>query len=163
MKKQIVQDERIITAKRKIQSDGFSIVWLVLIISILIQQYLYNAPFSQYAVEFLVFIAMSIYVLIANIRIGNDIFFTEKKGHSTIILNSLVTGITVTVINTMINYINYSDKIQSSIITHLALVALITFISCTTLAFITLKVFHLYNQKKQQAINDKLNKEDMIE
>lgn len=163
MKNHKLQDERVIIAKRKIQSDGFQIIWIVLIISILIQQYLYNAPFTQYAVELFIFIAMSIYILIANIGIGNDIFTTEKRGRSMILINSITTGVTVTIINTMINYINYRDKIQSSIITQIILVAGITFVCSTILAFVVLKIFYTINKKRQHAINKKLNDDNLHE
>lgn len=163
MKNQTLKDERVINGKRKIQSHGFQIVWLVLLITVLIQQYLYKAPFTQYAVEFLIVIGMSIYVVIANIIIGNDIFNSKKRGQVIIVINSLVTGITVSVISTIINYINYSDKIQHSTPIHLALVSGITFLSTTALAFIVLEIFYFINNKKQEAIDKKLNEDDISE
>ncbi|WP_027291927.1 DUF6773 family protein [Robinsoniella sp. KNHs210] len=163
MKNQTLKDERVINGKRKIQSHGFQIVWLVLLITVLIQQYLYKAPFTQYAVEFLIVIGMSIYVVIANIIIGNDIFNSKKRGQLIIVINSIVTGISVSVISTIINYINYSDKIQHPTPIHLALVSGITFLSTTALAFIVLEIFYFINNKKQEAIDKKLNEDDISE
>ena len=163
MRKNIMQDERIIISKRKIQSDGFQIVWLVLLVSVLVQQYLFNAPFTQYAVEFFIFIAMSIYVLIANIVTGNDLFTSKRRGHITIMINSLVAGAIVAMINTAINYMNYNDKIQHPVVLHIALVAGIIFISTTLLAFVVLEIFYSINNKKQQSIDKKLNAEDICE
>lgn len=163
MKKQIGKDERVVAGKRKIQSDGFQIVWLVLLISVLIQQYLYKAPFTQYAIEILLCIAMSIYIIIANIVIGNDVFASKKRGQKIIVINSLVTGLTVSVINTITNYVNYNDKIQHPAIIHIVLVAGITFVSVTFFAFAVFAIFYLINNKKQQAIEEKLNDDDTTE
>lgn len=163
MKNNQLQDERVTLAKRKIQSDGFQIIWLVLIISVLTQQYLYKATFIQYAVEFFILIIMSIYVLVANIGIGNDIFSNEKRSHSLILINSLVTGAVVTIVNTITNYINYSNRVQHSTALHLVLVAVITFVSCTVFAFIVLKLFYIVNNKRQRDITSKLNNDDLNE
>ena len=73
------KDERVISAKRKIQSDGFSIVWFLLLISVLVQQYVFKAPFSQYVVEMVIWLTMSVYILILNIAKGNDIYLTNNK------------------------------------------------------------------------------------
>lgn len=48
MKKQAIIDERVLLQKSKIGSDGFQILLIGLIASILIQQYIFDAPFSQY-------------------------------------------------------------------------------------------------------------------
>lgn len=162
MKKNKVQDERIINAKRKIQSDGFQIVWLVLIISVLIQQYLYKAEFIQYAVEFFILIAMSVYLICANLGVGNDLFDSSRSKY-TLIINSLVTGIIVTIINTTVNVMNYGDKVKGPLIGHIALVAGITFISITALSYVVLKGVYFINKKKQQALDKKLKDEDSIE
>lgn len=163
MKYQTQKDERVISGKRKIQSHGFQIVWFALLVSVLVQQYLFKASFAQYAVEFLMVIGMSMYVVIANIIIGNDMFISKKRGQVIVVINSLVTGLTVSVISTIINYINYRDKIQHPTLVHLALVSGITFISTTVLAFIVLEIFYFINNKKQEAIDKKLNDDDIFE
>lgn len=49
MRKQVKEDERVLAQKRKIGNDAFQILLYGLIAVILIQAYLFNAPFSQYA------------------------------------------------------------------------------------------------------------------
>jgi len=51
MKKQDMQDERVVAQRRKINSEAYGILMIVLLGSILVQQFLLNAPFKQYAVE----------------------------------------------------------------------------------------------------------------
>lgn len=100
---------------------------------------------------------MSIYILIANIVKGNNMFTSKKRGHTMIIIQSVVAGIIVSIITTIQNYMSYGDKMQENIITNLILVALVTFISSATFTLIVLELFHLANNKKQQAINSELD------
>ncbi|WP_337955493.1 DUF6773 family protein [Clostridium luticellarii] len=46
--------------RRKIQSDACSILLIVLLVSVLVQQYAFDALFSQYSVEFVCFLGLSL-------------------------------------------------------------------------------------------------------
>ena len=48
MKSNIINDERIQSQKRKIQSDALQIVSFFLLISVAVQQFLLNAPLTQF-------------------------------------------------------------------------------------------------------------------
>lgn len=157
MKNQIQQDERVLAQKRKIGSDAFNILLIGLMISVLIQQYLFNAPFTQYAVEIVLFIAASIYVIIRNLIDGNDLFASKKGGQAIVIINSLVCGLTVAVINTILNYMKYSETVKLPIVINTGLVGGITFISATITAFFVLELVYLVNKKKQKNIESHLN------
>lgn len=157
MKNEKYVDERVLNEKRKIGNDAFNIIWIGLIISVIVQQYLYHAPFSQYAVEFILFFSISFYVVIRNIIIGNDLFNTKKSGQSVVILNSLVCGGTITVINTIQNYIQYKDSISLPIYLNTALVAGITFLSATLTAFIPMELLYLANKKRQKSLESKFD------
>lgn len=160
MKKHIQQDERILAQKRKIGSDAFNIVWIGLLISVLVQQYLFDAPFIQYAVEIILFIAASIYIVARNLLGGNDIFASKKGSHMLVIINSLVCGITVTIINTILNYVKYSHATPLPIDLNTVLVAGITFVCATITAFVPLELLYLANKKKQEKIETLLNADD---
>lgn len=160
MKKHIKQDERVLAQKRKIGSDAFSILWIGLVISVLVQQYLFNAPFAQYAVEFVFFVAASIYIVIRNLIAGNDLFRSPKGGQVIVIINSLVCGLTVSVINTILNYAEYSKTVQLPLAAETALVAGITFISAAAIAFVPMELLYLANKKKQKSIEAKFDNED---
>lgn len=73
LRKKLIEDERIAAQRRKIQSDACGILLIVLLVSTLVQQYVFDAPFSQYAVEFVCFVGASIYIVIRNIISGNDL------------------------------------------------------------------------------------------
>lgn len=157
MKNKIQKDERVLAQKRKIGSDAFNILWIGLIISVLVQQYLFNAPFLQYAVEIVLFIMASIYIIIRNLIDGNDLFSSKKGGQSIVIINSLVCGFTVAIINTILNYMQYSETFKLPITINTVLVAGITFISATATAFVALELIYLMNKKKQKNIESYLN------
>lgn len=113
-------DERVLAQKRKIQSDGFAILFFGLLLSVLVQQYIFNAPVSQYIVELILFIIMSIYLIVRNIMVGNDIFSTNTSSDTSskkiIIINSFVCGLTITIINTTLNYIKLGSLFSKRLI-----------------------------------------------
>ena len=50
MKRQNMQDERVLEQQRKVSSEVDGILMTVLLVSTLVQQFYLNAPFKQYAV-----------------------------------------------------------------------------------------------------------------
>lgn len=85
MKREKIQDERIIFQKQKIGSDAFGIVFFGLLISVLLQQIVFEAPLSQYAAEFILFTVAAIYVVLRNIVAGIDIFCEGTEGRRIVI------------------------------------------------------------------------------
>lgn len=92
-----IRDERVVSLRRQIQSDAYSILISILVISILIQQFLLNAPFAQFAVEFICLIGMGIYVTIRYISVGVDVWNTDSTSNKKLIFNSLFSGIIITI------------------------------------------------------------------
>ncbi len=160
MKKNKVTDERVVAVKRKIQSDAFGVIWLLLLVSVLIQQQVYGAPLSQYMVEIVLFTAMSFYIIIANILKGNDLYPSKIQGHKLIVIQSLVIGISIAVINAVQNYIQYRDIVQDNAIMHVAGTVLVGFISAGGCSFILLEALFWVNSKKQQAMAKELEGDD---
>lgn len=159
MKKDNIQDERIVSQKRKIGSDAFGIVFYGMLISILIQQYMFDAPFSQYAAEFILFVVAAIYVVFGNIIVGNNLFNNSFKGQKMVIINSVVCGLTISVITTTFNTINYGfEKMGGTPL--IAITSLITFFSGALTSFIGFEVLYLINKKRQKQIDDKYNDTD---
>jgi len=159
MKREKIQDERLLAQKRKIGSDAFQILFYGLLLSVLIQQYMFNAPFSQYAVEVVLFLVTSIYVVIRNLMVGNDLFTSNKLGNKLVIINSVVCGLTVAVVNTTLNYLKYRDLFKTDIVNTM-LVALITFLSASFIAFVPLETLYIINKKKQMQMEAKLKDEE---
>lgn len=163
MKRQNMQDERVVAQRRKIQSDAYGILFYVLLISVVIQQSFLNAPFEQYAVEFICFIGMSTYIIVRNIAIGNNIFDDEKRAKFIKLINSSVAGITVTIINGVLNYAKYADHYKEDGIGYFIAVLVITFISATIPTFILLSVIGYLNKKKQDRVQKQLDEDEQDE
>jgi TctA family transporter len=161
MKNQTIIDERVLLQKRKIGSDGFQILLIGLLASILIQQYIFDAPFSQYAVEYAFFICSSFYVLLRNLMVGNNIFSSNKSSKNLVVVNSIVCGLTITVINTVLNYIKLGDLFITDIGNTIMLSG-ITFVCATVGAFIIFEMLYLINKKKQEKIESMLNDDEDI-
>lgn len=159
MRREKIQDERILIQKRKIGSDAFQILFYGLLLSVLIQQYMFNAPFSQYAVEVILFLAISVYIIVRNIMVGNDLFESSKYSQKLVVLNSLVTGLVVAIINTTLNYMKLGEWFKRDIINTL-LVAAVTFLSSSIITFIAFETLYIVNKKKQEKIESMLNDED---
>ena len=142
MKKNILNDERVINEKRKITNEAFSLIMLILISSILVQQFVFKAHFSEYATEFICFFGASIYILIRNISVGNKIINDDSKKKKIIITNCLVIGIVITII-TGFQVVKESNNTLEIFITLIG-----TFLISTIAAAITMTVITKLNQHK---------------
>lgn len=162
MKKQIVEDERVLAQKRKIGNDIYHLLTYGLLVAILIQEYIFNAPFSQYAVETVLFVASVFYYLICNLKIGNSLFPSSRYGHKKILVTSLVCGLIILVINTVLNYAKFEQVFFSEDIGDNVLVSFITFISGAFATFIVLELLYLVNKKKQERIESLFSDEEDI-
>ncbi len=91
--KKIIEDERIVAEKRRIESIAYRGVVYLLLASIVIQQFFLNAPFSQYAVEFFVLIIYGIYTLISSYMKGIDIINNAGKSRKMRVGSIVLTGI----------------------------------------------------------------------
>lgn len=159
MKKEKIQDERVLLQKRKIGSDAFQILFIGLFLSIFVQSYIFNAPFSQYAVEMIFLIVISLYVISRNIMVGNNIFDTDKANQKFVIINSIICGVIVVLINSTMNYIKFKDLFINEI-SDMLLASLITFLCASVFTFGVLQLLYFINKKKQMKIDLKLKAED---
>ncbi len=91
--KKIIEDERIVAEKRRIESIAYRGVVYLLLASIVIQQFFLNAPFSQYAVEFFVLIICGIYTFISSYMKGIDIINNAGKSRKMRVGSIVLTGI----------------------------------------------------------------------
>ncbi|MGI6453039.1 MAG: DUF6773 family protein [Syntrophomonadaceae bacterium] len=155
--KDLIQDERTVAQKRKIGSETCNLLLLALIISILVQQYVYNLPFSHYAAEFICFLGACAYLLVRHIASGNDLYSSKNRRIKFVLLNSLVCGFTICVVTGIANYARYGDNANPFIwLTTLG----ITFLSGTLAAFLGFSLVHYLNKRKQQAIENELDEEE---
>lgn len=151
MKVSKVQDERILIARRKIQSDAYGwLVW-ILMISIIVQQFFMKAPFAQYAVEFFVLIGCGLYISIRHFKEGIDIWNPKSESKKKLLLNTIVSGVVSVIIFAFLSGI-YDIKNLS-----------LYFISFVLFFFLFRSSIIAINKRKQQDIENKLNEDEMNE
>lgn len=78
-----------------------------------------------------------------------------------ILVNSLVCGLAVTVINTIINYEKLGELFKTNLYNAIMITA-ITFLCATIIAFIVFGLIYLANKKRQEEIDAKLNDDEDI-
>jgi len=159
MKRQKTQDERVVVQRRKINSEAYGILMIVLLGSILVQEYLLNAPFEQYAVEVICFLGMSIYMIVRYIMLGLNIYGEGKWAKGIPLVNSIVTGMIVTAINGVLNYTRYAEHYKDNTGFFIATLA-VTFISSTIFVFVVLSCLKYLNNKKQAKIKKRLDEDE---
>lgn len=152
MKTNKITDERIVLQNRKINSDAFSLLYIGLILSILIQQFLFQAPLSQYASEAILFLGISVYLIIRNVTAGNYLYGEGKSKWKMILINAFSGSVGVTVAM-MVNYSLSDSKKNPAVSPYLIglLIFLISFIA----AFLFGLFLNRWNQKKIQEIEKK--------
>ncbi len=158
MRKGNVKDERIVLQRRKVASDAFGILFYILLASVIVQQFIFHAPFSHYAVEAILLLAASIYVVTGNILVGND-FFPDDRGWKMVVMNSVFCGVVLAASVTALNTMNHGLEKMGGI-PCIALIATITF-ACSALAsFAVFGLLYLLNRKRQKQIDDRCNDAD---
>jgi len=159
MKKQNPQDERVVAERRKVNSEAYGILFIVLLISVMVQHFWLNAPIEQYAVELICFIGISVYTLIRYMTIGHDLFGEGKRAKYIPLINSIVTGLVVTAINGVLNYSKYAEHYEDNLSLFIAVLA-ITFVSAAALVFVLLSCISYLNKKKQAKILKRLEDDE---
>lgn len=163
MKRQNLKDERIIGQRRKINSEAYGILMIALFISMIVQQFILNAPFEQYAAESICFLGASIYVVVRYIIQGININDEGKQGKVIPLINAIVVGAIVTIINGIFNYLKYADYYKKDGIIPFIGVLIVTFISSMTLAFIVSFFVNYLNKKRQEKIQQQLDEAERDE
>lgn len=142
------QDERVITQRRKIQSDGFQLLIYALLLSVVIQQIFLQAPPSQYMAELLCLIGAGFYNLVRNLNIGNNIFGDDKNSGKNLLKNTLFSGIGSVVLVAIITGERNFENLLSFSLTYI-----VTF---GGMAYIV----HYINKRKQDKIKKELDMDE---
>ena len=142
------QDERILTQKRKVQSDAFQLLIYYLLIAILVQKFIFNAPFYQIVVELIGVVGAAFYVEIRNLLLGNDIYSTSTETKKNIVKRSIISGCVCTII--LLTLAGITD----------IKILLVSFL-CITISFAVFSFLLYYlNRKKKDKIEEELNKDE---
>jgi FtsH-binding integral membrane protein len=160
MKKPNKQDERVTAQRRKINSEAYGILMLVLLGSILVQQFLLNASFEQYAVEAICFFGMSVYMIVRHTMLGLDMGGDGKRAKAIPFVNSIVAGAVLTAINGVLNYSRYGEHYQADGIGYFIATLAVTFISATVFVFVVLSLINYLNKKRQAQIQKRLDEDE---
>lgn len=149
MKKSKIQDERILFERREIQSRGFAFIVYILLVAIVIQEFIMQAPFKQYAAELFILISCGVYNLIANVVKGIDLWNVEENPRNKILLSTFVSGFI-----SVILYAILSGKYE---LYGLA----IYFISFIAFFFIIQIIFRSLVIKRRENIDKSINDDDV--
>ena len=163
MKKHNPQDERVAAQRQKIYGEALGILMVALFGSMLVQQFFLDASFSQYATEFICFLGTSIYMIIRYMMLGLNIYGEGKWSKAYPVGNSIVTGIVVTTINGVLNYIQNAERYRTDGIGYFFAMLAITFISVTILVFAVQLFFGYLNKKNQARIQTRLDEDEQEE
>ncbi len=106
----LIQDERTTAQRRKIASETCSLLLLALMVAILVQQYVLNVPFANYAAEFICFFGACFYLLIRNIASGINLFSREITRIRNVLIYSVISGLTICLVTGIANYARYGDN-----------------------------------------------------
>lgn len=148
MKDQNIMDERILFERREIQSRGYAWLVILLLISVVIQQFFLNAPFAQYAVEFFLMIGCGVYNIISNYSKGIDIWNTHGNGKRKLFISTVITGLATIILLAVLSG-NYQIKQLGAYF-----IGFVLFMYSVRLIMVRL------NHKKQQAIDQELGDEE---
>ncbi|MEG0847338.1 MAG: DUF6773 family protein [Niameybacter sp.] len=156
MKKSIKQDERVVSEKRKIGSDACQLLMVYLIGSVLVQQYVFQAPFKAYAVEFVGFFGASLYIVIRALMRGHEVV-PKKNATKTAVINSLVTGVTIALVTVFLNSGNATTVSEKG--GALAMSIGISFVVATGASFVLYMGMNWWSRKRQKALEQECDQE----
>ena len=159
MKNIKIQDERILSQRRKIQSDGFGVLFFGLLISIVLQKFIFDAPFSQYASEFILLMVAAIYVEARNIINGSGTYSMDFSGQNLVVIHSIVCGLAIAALATTFNIINLGIN-QMGGAGGIVVTSFITFVFGVLISFVVLQIIFMINTKRQKQIDEKYIDED---
>lgn len=146
-----IQDERILLERRIIQSTAYAWIVMILLISIVVQQFLMRAPFAQYAVELFLLIGCGLYNIISNLKRGIDIWNPSGESKIKLLLNTVISGIASVILFAFLSG-EYGIKSLAAY-----------FITFVAIFFAVRLLMIKINNKKQQSIERRLNEDEIGE
>lgn len=151
MNKNKIQDERILQARREIQSSAYNWIVIILLISVIVQQFFMNAPFSQFAVELFILIGSGLYTMIRNLKKGIDIWNPAGAGKKKLLLHSILSGIASVILLAILSG-NYNAP------------NLLSYFVSFVIFFFTFRLIMTgINHKRQQTLDKMLDEDEMNE
>ena len=148
-----INDERILSERRRIQSRAYSYIIYALVTSIVIKMVFMDAGFEMYASELIILIGSGLYMIIANYLKGINIWsINANDGTNRFSKNLIIAGVISIILNDNLKkYIGFEDSKLS---------AIVYTVSWTTVFSIISIVMYYLNKKKQEKIDKQLDDEE---
>ena len=148
-----INDERILSERRRIQSRGYTYIIYALVLSIVIKMVFMDAGFEMYASELIILIGSGLYMIVANYLKGINIWsINANDGTNRFSKNLIIAGVISIILNDNLKkYIGFEDSKLS---------AIVYTVSWTTVFSIISIVMYYLNKRKQEKIDKQLDDEE---
>ena len=150
-----INDERILSERRRIQSRGYTYIIYALVLSIVIKMVFMDAGFEMYASELIILIGSGLYMIVANYLKGISIWsINANDGTNRFSKNLIIAGVISIILN---------DNLKKYIgigITDSKMTAIVYSVSWITIFSIISIVMYYLNKKKQEKIDKQLDDEE---
>ena len=148
-----INDERILSERRRIQSRGYTYIIYALVTSIVIKMVFMDAGFEMYASELIILIGSGLYMIVANYLKGINIWsINANDGTNRFSKNLIIAGVISIILNDNLKkYIGFEDSKLS---------AIVYTVSWTTVFSIISIVMYYLNKRKQEKIDKQLDDEE---
>ena len=150
-----INDERILSERRRIQSRGYTYIIYALVTSIVIKMVFMDAGFEMYASELIILIGSGLYMIVANYLKGINIWsINANDGTNRFSKNLIIAGVISIILNDNLKKytgIGISDSKMTAIVYSVSWITIFSIISI---------VMYYLNKKKQEKIDKQLDDEE---
>ena len=148
-----IQDERILSERRAIQSRAYGYIIYALVFSIVIKMVVMDAGFELYATELLILIGSGLYIIVANYFKGINIWSINPNDGTNRWINNLIVATLISIILSD-NFIKHIGIKQSKLLAITYSVAWILVFSIVSV------VMNYLNKKKQEKIDKQMDDDE---
>ena len=150
-----INDERILSERRRIQSRGYTYIIYALVLSVVIKMVFMHAGFEMYASELIILIGRGLYMIVANYLKGINIWsINANDGTNRFSKNLIIAGVISIILNDNLK------KYTGIGITDSKMTAIVYSVSWITIFSIISIVMYYLNKKKQEKIDKQLDDEE---
>ena len=148
-----INDERILSERRRIQSRGYTYIIYALVTSIVIKMVFMDAGFEMYASELIILIGSGLYMIIANYLKGFNIWsINPNDGTNRFSKNLIIAGVISIILNDNLKkYTGIEDSKMTAIVYSVSWITIFSIISI---------VMYYLNKRKQEKIDKQLDDEE---
>ena len=150
-----INDERILSERRRIQSRAYSYIIYALVTSIVIKMVFMDAGFEMYASELIILIGSGLYMIVVNYLKGINIWsINANDGTNRYTKNLIIAGVISIILNDNLKKytgIGIADSKMTAIVYSVSWITIFSIISI---------VMYYLNKKKQEKIDKQLDDEE---